>query len=49
VEIQGSGEEATFTQGQLEEMLALGRNAIAQLIVAQRNVLAKIVTSGPEA
>jgi len=39
VEIQGSGEEATFTQGQLEEMLALGRNAIAQLIVAQRNVL----------
>ena len=24
VEIQGSGEEATFTQGQLEEMLALG-------------------------
>src|SRR5213082_1902527 len=39
VEIQGSGEEATFTQGQLEEMLALGRNAIAQLIAAQRNVL----------
>src|SRR6058998_423477 len=39
VEIQGSGEEATFTQGQLEEVLALGRNAIAQLIVAQRNVL----------
>src|SRR5437764_3742553 len=39
VEIQGSGEEATFTQGQLEEMLALGRKAIAQLIVAQRNVL----------
>ena len=39
VEIQGSGEEATFTQDQLEEMLALGRNAIAQLIVAQRNAL----------
>ena len=39
VEIQGSGEEATFTQDQLDEMLALGRNAIAQLIVAQRNVL----------
>jgi len=39
VEIQGSGEEATFTQGQLEGMLALGRNAIAQLIAAQRNVL----------
>ena len=27
VEIQGSGEEATFTQAQLDEMLALGRNA----------------------
>jgi ribonuclease PH len=39
VEIQGSGEEATFTQGQLEEMLALGRNAIAQLIVAQHTIL----------
>jgi len=39
VEIQGSGEEATFTPEQLEEMLALGRNAIAQLIVAQRNVV----------
>jgi len=39
VEIQGSGEEATFTQAQLDQMLALGRNAIAQLIAAQRNVL----------
>lgn len=39
VELQGSGEEATFTQGQLDEMLVLGRNAIAQLILAQRNML----------
>ena len=39
VEIQGSGEESTFSQEQLEQMLALGRNAIAQLIVSQRNVL----------
>src|SRR6478609_4790879 len=39
VEIQGSGEEATFTQAQLDQMLTLGRNAIAQLIAAQRNVL----------
>ncbi len=31
VEIQGSGEEATFTQGQLEEMLALGRKGIRDL------------------
>src|SRR6476620_4315185 len=39
VEIQGSGEEATFTQAQLDQMLTLGRSAIAQLIAAQRNVL----------
>ncbi|HEY4757069.1 MAG TPA: ribonuclease PH [Chthoniobacterales bacterium] len=39
VEVQGSGEEATFTQGQLDEMLVLGRNAIAQLIMAQRDIL----------
>ena len=39
VEIQGSGEEATFTQAELDEMLALGRAAIAQLITAQRNML----------
>ena len=47
VEIQGSGEEATFTQGQLEQMLALGGNAIAQLIVAQRNVLAPLMVTPP--
>jgi len=39
VEIQGSGEEATFTQNQLDEMLALGRSAIRQLIAAQRSIL----------
>jgi ribonuclease PH len=39
VEIPGSGEEATFTQAQLDEMLALGRSAIAQLITAQRDML----------
>jgi ribonuclease PH len=39
VEIQGSGEEATFTQTQLDEMLALGRSAITRLIAAQRNIL----------
>jgi ribonuclease PH len=47
VEIQGSGEEATFAQTQLEEMLALGRGAIAQLIVAQRDVLAQLSAPPP--
>jgi ribonuclease PH len=47
VEIQGSGEEATFAQTQLEEMLALGRGAIAQLIGAQRNVLTQLSAPPP--
>jgi len=47
VEIQGSGEGATFTQAQLGEMLALGRSAIAQLIVAQRAVLARMAAVQP--
>ncbi|MDQ6861510.1 MAG: ribonuclease PH [Verrucomicrobiota bacterium] len=40
VELQGSGEEATFSQEELAEMLSLGRKAIAELITAQRTVLA---------
>jgi ribonuclease PH len=41
VEIQASGEEATFAQPQLEQMLRLSRGAIAQMILAQREVLAR--------
>ena len=48
VEVQGSGEEATFAQPQLDEMLALGRKGIADLIAAQRAVLARIMVSPPE-
>lgn len=48
VEVQGSGEEATFAQSQLDEMLALGRKGIAELIAAQRAVLARIMVSPPE-
>jgi len=48
VEVQGSGEEATFAQSQLDEMLALGRKGIAGLIAAQRAVLARIMVSPPE-
>lgn len=39
VEIQGSGEEATFGQLQLDEMMRLSRGAIAELIAAQRQIL----------
>src|SRR5947199_5904666 len=47
VEVQGSGEEATFAQSQLDEMLALGRKGIADLIAAQRAVLARLMVTPP--
>jgi ribonuclease PH len=49
VEVQSSGEEATFAGSQLEEMLALGRKGIGALIGAQRVVLARIMMTPPEA
>ena len=36
VEVQGSGEEATFSHEQFLEMLSLGHKGIADLIAAQR-------------
>ena len=48
VEVQGSGEEATFAQSQLDEMLALGRKGIGELIGAQRAVLARLMVTPPE-
>jgi ribonuclease PH len=48
VEVQGSGEEATFSASQLDEMLVLARKGIAALIGAQRAVLARIMVSPPE-
>jgi ribonuclease PH len=47
VEVQGSGEEATFAQSQLDAMLALGRKGIAELITAQRTVLARLMVTPP--
>jgi ribonuclease PH len=48
VELQSSGEEATFLGSQLDEMLGLAREGIAALIGAQRAVLARIMVSPPE-
>ena len=48
VEVQGSGEEATFAQSELESMVSLARKGIADLIAAQRAVLARIMVSPPE-
>jgi ribonuclease PH len=47
VELQGSGEESTFTQAQMDEMLVLARKGVAELIAAQRSVLARIMISPP--
>ena len=48
VEVQGTGEEATFAASQLDEMLAVVRKGIAALIGAQRAVLARIMMKPPE-
>jgi ribonuclease PH len=41
VEIQGTGEEATFDEAQLHAMLALGRRGIAGLTELQRSALGR--------
>src|SRR5438046_4229760 len=47
VEVQGSGEEATFTQEQLDEMLVLGHKGIRDLIAAQWNTIASLTVTAP--
>jgi ribonuclease PH len=40
IEVQGSGEEATFSDTQLTDMLTLGRQGICELLAAQQAALA---------
>ena len=40
IELQGSGEEATFTEKQLADLLALGKSGIHELLIAQEKALA---------
>jgi ribonuclease PH len=40
IELQGTGEESTFSQAQLGEMLDLGRSGIAKLLSLQQAALA---------
>jgi len=40
IEVQGTGEEATFTENQLNELLALGKAGIRELLAAQQKALA---------
>ena len=39
IEIQGTGEEATFSEDELRSLLALARNGIAELTRLQREQL----------
>jgi ribonuclease PH len=41
VEIQGTGEEATFNEEELSSLLAAGKKGIEELIVLQKKVLGK--------
>ncbi|MBV9300357.1 MAG: ribonuclease PH [Verrucomicrobia bacterium] len=48
VEVQGAGEEATFSGGELEKMIALGQAGIQRLIASQRELLRSSFGSLPE-
>jgi ribonuclease PH len=39
VEVQGSGEESTFTPEELSAMLVLGKKGIIELLAAQQEIL----------
>jgi ribonuclease PH len=41
IELQGSGEEATFTDTQLADLLALGKNGIRELLAAQQQAISQ--------
>lgn len=48
IEIQGTGEEATFSSTDLSEMLAAGQRAIATIIGHQRRILHDLAPEIPE-
>jgi ribonuclease PH len=41
IELQGTGEEATFTESQLAALLALGKSGIRELLAAQQAAIAR--------
>jgi len=41
IELQGTGEEATFSETQLAELLALGKSGIRELLAAQQAAIAQ--------
>lgn len=45
VELQASGEEAVFSEAELQSMLSLGKTGIAQILEAQKNLLDECTAS----
>jgi len=43
IELQGTGESATFSEEEMQAMMALAKSGIAQLVAKQREVLAPIL------
>ena len=39
IELQGTGEEATFSEAQLADMLALGKSGVQELLALQQAAL----------
>jgi len=48
VEVQGAGEEATFSTEDLNRMIELGQTGIRRLIASQRELLHSAVADLPE-
>ena len=44
IELQGTGESATFTEDEMTSMMALAKSGIAQLVSKQREVLSSLLT-----
>jgi ribonuclease PH len=44
IELQGTGEGATFSEEEMQMMLALAKSGIAQLVAKQREVLTPLLT-----
>lgn len=44
IELQGTGEGATFTEEEMQAMMALAKSGIAQLVAKQREILSPLLT-----
>ena len=48
VEVQGTGESATFTREELDKLLRLGAKGVRRLIELQQRALRRRLTTGPK-